>query len=137
MTGRRTARIETVRTALAVVALRRTLARAVDDEGLDALVHRLAARPSRPPLLGRDLARGVRLGEAIANRLFPDTATCLYRALARFAVLRERGVDATFVLGVRRDAPKDGTGHAWVEDEAGAWGESIDDDEFVVTFSWP
>lgn len=67
-------------------------------------------------------------------RLLPDT--CLYRALARYAVLRRAGHPARFVMGIKPPASGEITGHAWVElDGAPAFEEAPAD--LVVTFSYP
>jgi hypothetical protein len=66
-------------------------------------------------------------------RAVPDT--CLYRALARYAVLRGAGHPARFVMAVdpRREEV---AGHAWVELDGEPLGEAVDPG-LVVTYSYP
>jgi hypothetical protein len=52
-------------------------------------------------------------------------ATCLYRALAGYAALREAGEDACFVIGVRRDGAEV-LAHAWIEQAGSPLGEPED-----------
>ncbi len=66
-------------------------------------------------------------------RVVPNT--CLYRALARYAMLRRAGHSARFVMGLdpRR---ADVLGHAWVELDGRPLGEDVDP-HLVVTYSYP
>jgi hypothetical protein len=66
-------------------------------------------------------------------RVVPNT--CLYRALARYAMLRRAGHAARFVMGLdpRRS---DVLGHAWVELDGRPLGEDVDP-HLVVTYSYP
>ena len=66
-------------------------------------------------------------------RVVPDT--CLYRALARYAVLRGAGHPARFVMGLSPRAPEI-TGHAWIELDGAPMGETLDDD-LVITYAYP
>jgi len=66
-------------------------------------------------------------------RVVPDT--CLYRSLARYAVLRSAGHPARFVMGLSPRAPEI-TGHAWVELDGAPMGETVDDD-MVITYAYP
>ena len=66
-------------------------------------------------------------------RVVPDT--CLYRSLARYAVLRRAGHPARFVMGLSPRAPEI-TGHAWVELDGAPMGETVDDD-MVITYAYP
>lgn len=63
--------------------------------------------------------------------------TCLHRALAAYAVLREEGVEARFVIGVKRH---DGEvqAHAWVEHAGAPVGEPTDPRlDFAVAYVHP
>ncbi len=62
--------------------------------------------------------------------------TCLTRALTRYTLLRELGVPATFVMGVRPVDDNDVIGHAWLEvgDRVVLESESPD---YEVTFRFP
>ena len=66
-------------------------------------------------------------------RVVPDT--CLYRALARYAVLRSAGHPARFVMGLSPGAPEI-TGHAWIELDGAPMGETLDDD-LIITYAYP
>lgn len=66
-------------------------------------------------------------------RVVPDT--CLYRSLARYAVLRSAGHPVRFVMGLSPRDP-DITGHAWVELDGAPMGETVDDD-MVITYAYP
>ena len=76
------------------------------------------AVPPRPPS-DEDLETALGLGrttQAVARRL-PFHCTCLVQAVALTAMLRRRGLDADFRLGVRQAGIGDSriTAHAWVE----------------------
>lgn len=69
-----------------------------------------------------DLSDAMEIGEALvrhAPRAVRPPSTCLYRALARYAVSHEAGLHPTFVIGVRPDAATleddAALGHAWIE----------------------
>jgi transglutaminase superfamily protein len=66
-------------------------------------------------------------------RVVPDT--CLYRSLARYAVLRGAGYPARFVMGLSPRAPEI-EGHAWIELDGAPMGETVDDD-MVITYAYP
>jgi hypothetical protein len=72
----------------------------------------------------------------LVGRLRELRTTCLYRSLAGYAALRARGVDARFVLGVRRGAEL--VAHAWLEVDEEPVGETTDPRAaFCVAFSHP
>ncbi len=73
--------------------------------------------------------------EKVVERLRVVPDTCLYRSLARYAVLRSAGHPARFVMGLSPRAPEI-TGHAWVELDGAPMGETIDDD-MVITYAYP
>jgi hypothetical protein len=62
-----------------------------------------------------DQLTGVRLGRAVGRTLgaIPADARCLVRSLVLVEMLARRGIEASFVLGVR--AGPDFEAHAWVE----------------------
>lgn len=126
----------TRRTRLAAryVALRHRLAMRFDAEALDALVASILVAPHRRAPL-EDLTWGVRLGERVAGRLGGGPDTCLFRALARTALLREHGVPAAFVMGIDPTDPD--AGHAWVEVDERPWREARSPAGFARTFSHP
>ena len=66
-------------------------------------------------------------------RRVPDT--CLYRSLARYAVLRRAGHEVRFMMAL--DPKSAGlVGHAWLELDGVPLGEQVDPD-LAVTFSYP
>lgn len=57
---------------------------------------------------------GIRLGRAVGRTLTPvPDARCLLRSLVLVDMLARRGIEASFVLGVRKEG--DFEAHAWVE----------------------
>ncbi len=77
-----------------------------------------------------------------AERLFaraplvPDT--CLYRSLARYALLCRAGHPARFVMGIepQADPRAEIRGHAWVELDGVPYAEEVDEG-MVVTYAYP
>jgi hypothetical protein len=67
------------------------------------------------------------------TRIIPNT--CLYRSLARYAVLRGEGIAVQFVMGVRPDG-NELIGHAWLEYQGKPLGEAVDP-RLVVTYVYP
>jgi hypothetical protein len=65
---------------------------------------------------------------------FPGT--CLYRALARYAVLRSAGHAPTFLMGLPRSG-EGAAGHAWIEIGGAPFAETDDVSRFKVTFRYP
>lgn len=122
-----------------LVALRLALPSRLDKQPLDLLLEGLTPPPVRSIVSARaerSLSRDVRCAE-FALRLMPWAAsTCLYRALARYAVLRRSGLDATFVMGVGPRGVED-DGHAWVEVEGNPFEEPSDVTRYAVTFRYP
>jgi hypothetical protein len=103
-----------------------------ESEGLEALLARLTARAGTSSELPPKHA--LRLADALANRVPGVPSTCLYRALARYAVLRRRGCRARFVMGVVGSDPE--RAHAWVELD----GKPVYEDlmpGLVPTFGYP
>src|SRR5262245_20286677 len=94
--------------------VRRLLARARLQEVLQELRQPLAERPTNHDELDGQLT-GVRLGRAVGRTLgvLPADGRCLVRSLVLVDMLSRRGIEASFVLGVR--AGPDFEGHAWVE----------------------
>jgi hypothetical protein len=95
------------------VRQRRRLRRAKLPEVLTELRRPLAAHgPQRGEL--DDQLTGVRLGRAVGRTLTPvPDARCLLRSLVLVDMLARRGIEASFVLGVRKEG--DFEAHAWVE----------------------
>lgn len=81
-------------------------------------------------------ASALSAAEALVSRVPAVPNTCLYRALARYAVLRSAGHPARFVMALdpsRRDAIE---GHAWVELDGSPFGEVVDPN-LIVTYTYP
>jgi hypothetical protein len=120
-----------------IVALRAFLPRWFARQPLDALLERLSASPlpgARSDL--RRLVRDVARAEALVERVTALPRTCLYRALARYAVLCAAGHSPTFFMGLPRSG-EDSAGHAWVEVGGAAFAELEDVSRFKVTFRYP
>jgi hypothetical protein len=64
-----------------------------------------------------DLLTAMRLGRAVSRTLnvVPFDSRCLVRSLVLTRMLSRRGIDSSFVIGVRSD-PEFGA-HAWVESD--------------------
>lgn len=119
--------------------MRLALPARVAREPLDTLLATLTPSP-RPPLASAQTVRSLRrdlLRAEQAVQLLPWLGnTCLYRALARYAVLRRTGLDATFVMAVGPGGVHD-DGHAWVEVEGQPYVEPNDVTQYAVTLRYP
>lgn len=93
--------------------VRSGLARAFDERGLDDLLLTLGVPGARVALPLPDLACGVTVAELLFARAKSGPNTCLFRALARYAVLVRFGYSPAFVLGMRETGEL--PAHAWVE----------------------
>jgi hypothetical protein len=71
--------------------------------------------------------------QRIVGRLRGVPDTCLYRSLARYAILRRAGHPVRFVMALD---PKKAEGHAWLELDGAPLGEEIDPN-LTVTFIYP
>ncbi len=91
-----------------------------------------------PPVVlsASEIWRVMRIVEAICrrSRFLPDT--CLYRALTRYAMLRQSGHAASFVMGMDPRARLDLTAHAWVQLDGAPYQEALDP-RLVVTYVYP
>ena len=122
---------------LDLLRLRLRLPRLVEREALDVLLDRLARfTPTQRSRTRAKLDASIKAAEALVTRLGLAPDTCLYRSMARYALLRSHGVPAYFCMGVP-PSPGGAHGHAWVEDEEGPYGERIEQDAYVVTFCHP
>ena len=125
--------------AAELFALRLALPRRLAKRQLDDVVRELSPLgPRESPATVRRLELAMRIVESVLcrARVVPDT--CLYRSLARFAVLRRAGIDARFLMGVR-PATSPGAaiaGHAWLEVDGKPRGEAELPD-YTVTFAYP
>lgn len=111
--------------ATTYVRVFRSLATRYERLPLDRLLHELEAEPRPPQTLTLvELTRAVRLAEWVAPRLSSTPNTCLFRALARYALLSSHAHRATFVLGVAPEPEE--PGHAWVEVSGEPFLEALD-----------
>jgi len=95
------------------VRQRRRLRAAKLPEVLAELRSPLAERSPEHSALDDQLT-GIRLGRAVGRTLTPvPDARCLLRSLVLVDMLARRGIDVSFVLGVRKEG--DFEAHAWVE----------------------
>ena len=122
-----------------LVALRLALPSRVARKPLDALLAELT--PSFAPSgiavqAASSLRRDVLRVESALRHVPWLANTCLYRALARYAMLRGAGMDATFVMGLGPQGVHD-DGHAWVEVAGKPFEEADDVSRFPVTFRYP
>lgn len=121
---------------VSLVRWRIALARRFEREPIDALLRSLpreerSASATNTASLLASIARTERWIERA--RVIPNT--CLYRSLARFAVLRERGLQPRFVMAM--PASGSGSGHAWIELDDVAVLDDEDLSTMVVTFCYP
>lgn len=100
---------------------------------LDAITK---ASPEREPAPLPLVEEALRVAEGVFERLRVAPDTCLYRSLARYAVLTSAGHSARFVMGVKPLLNAEITGHAWVEIHGEPAFEEVDPD-LVVTFAYP
>lgn len=125
-----------LRISLGLVAHRALMQRRFEKRSLDALLASLTSHLSgrqRVSLAGAE--RSIRRAERL-SRAFDLPDTCLYRALARYAVLRRAGFPAVFLMGLPRAGGGE-PGHAWVEVLGRPFAESASVAEFAVTFRHP
>lgn len=125
-----------VRLGAQTLSLRLRLARMLRRHSLPGLLGALTPKHPSPrriplPAVEDSLLAAEKLIEHL--RVVPDT--CLYRALARYAVLRGAGHPVRFVMGLSPRAPEI-EGHAWVELDGAPMGETVDDD-MVITYAYP
>jgi len=126
-----------MRAMIEAIALRLRLGGWVRERSLPDLLRALTRAPraaSPVPLV--EVEAALRTSEALLARVRVLPDTCLYRSLARYAVLRRAGHPARFVMGIKRPSGGDITGHAWVEIGGAPAFEEIEPD-LCVTFSYP
>lgn len=118
------------------VAARLRASRLLGRRSLPAVLGALTPRVAREVPL--DVAEGaITAAERLFERLRVVPDTCLYRSLARYAVLRGAGHPARFVMGLDLDPKKrDLEGHAWVELHGEPVGETLEPG-LTVTFRYP
>ena len=104
---------------------------------LDGLLRALSgAGRNVPKVMLAAIERDVGRVERLLSRAPELADSCLYRALARYAVLRRAGFPAVFVMGLPR-ATGDAPGHAWVEVFGRPFAEPSSVADLAVTFRYP
>jgi Transglutaminase-like superfamily len=120
--------------AARAVATRLRLASLVRGSSLPDLLRALAPdRVEAAPLAVVEHALAASQQIVARLRVVPDT--CLYRSLARYALLRRAGHPARFMMGLDPRAA-DIVGHAWVELDGAPFGEEVEP-ALAVTFAYP
>lgn len=117
------------------MALRRRLAR----EPLDELLSSLSSkRPWHLRPTDGTIWRVIRSVEPALGRLPGVPNSCLYRSLARYALLHRAGRFPHFVAALPPTGPSD-FGHAWVELDGHPYdpADAEDATRMVVTFRYP
>jgi Transglutaminase-like superfamily len=118
------------------LALRLRLGRMLRRSSLPGLLGAITPRRAAlEPVPLPEVERGLLVAEGLLERLRVVPDTCLYRSLARYAVLRAAGHPARFVMGLSPRSPEI-AGHAWVELGGEPLGETVDGD-MVVTYAYP
>jgi hypothetical protein len=116
------------------VAVRLRLGSLVARRSLPDLLATLTPRETAPLPLDEAID-ALAASERVIERLRVVPDTCLYRSLARYALLRRAGHAARFVMGLDPRA-RDIEGHAWVEIAGEPVGEEIEPG-LAVTFAFP
>lgn len=124
-----------VRLGALTLSLRVRLDRMLQRRSLPGLLDSLTPKGTSTRVPLPTVEDALLAAEKVARRLRVVPDTCLYRALARYAVLRRAGHPARFVMGLSPRAPEI-TGHAWVELDGAPMGETLDDD-LVITYAYP
>jgi hypothetical protein len=134
MEGSLVDRVTSMTLAVEAVAARVRASRLLGRRSLPAVLGALTPRITRD--VPRDTAEGaIEASERLLSRLRVVPDTCLYRSLARYAVLRGAGHPARFVMGLD-PKKRDIEGHAWVELDGEPVGEIIEPG-LTVTFRYP
>ncbi|MCS6800108.1 MAG: lasso peptide biosynthesis B2 protein [Myxococcota bacterium] len=120
----------------AYLAVRAALRGWFDRMPLDRLLEHLDDRGAAgAPLAPFDeVVEDIARAETMARRLRLRPESCLYRALARFALLRATGHDVRFAIAIGRSAPEVAA-HAGVEHEGRPLLEPPP--RWAATFRWP
>lgn len=119
------------------LSLRLRMGSLVEKNSVPALLSKLSEGQAKAAPLDaceRALARA----DALVAYLPHIPATCLYRSLTRYALLRHAGHPARFVMAIEppKEPCADLSGHAWVELQGEPLGEDIDT-ALVVTYAYP
>jgi hypothetical protein len=127
-----------VRFGAQAIAIRLSLGAWLRRRSLPELLGALTTTAPRPAPLPA-VEQAIASAESILERIPVVPDTCLYRALARYGVLRSAGYPARFVMAINPASggkKADIAGHAWVELDGEPYGETVDPD-LVVTYSYP
>jgi hypothetical protein len=132
---------DVLRSAIAAAVVRVLLRGSLPEVPLPTLLETLT--PHRRPAQHRHIPRATRWAvhgvDVVAARTL-GPSTCLFRALAHYAALRQARVEARFVMGIASDAEADGggsfVGHAWIEvDGEAVWEQAPP--RYRETFCYP
>ena len=125
-----------VRLGALTLSLRLRMGRMLRRHSIPGLLGALTPKHPAPARLPLPMVEDALLAaEKVIERLRVVPDTCLYRSLARYAVLRSAGHPARFVMGLSPRAPEI-EGHAWIELDGAPMGETVDDD-MVITYAYP
>lgn len=127
------------RMAAELLLIRASLRNRLKREPLDELLIDLTARHvGHPAATQHQVRRLLRLVEPMVARLPGVPNTCLYRSLARYAVLRRAGCAAQFFVALPPAGPSE-SGHAWIQIDGRPY-DTADAQQslgMVVTFRYP
>lgn len=119
-----------------IITLRSVLPPLMAERSLSELLELLSAPGRRMwPATDAELDAVERTVERYLDPKGTLATTCLYRSLVRYVLLRELGLDVSFVMGVRPSS-EDLVGHAWLELDGRVLRETLKE-PYVVTFSYP
>lgn len=120
-----------------LVALRLVLPSRLARQPLDTLLRHLTlGAEGSSDILPSVAKRDLLLAERGVARLPGVASTCLYRSLARYAILRRSGLDAVFVMGLAAEGLAS-DGHAWIELGGEPFAEPASVSRYAVTFRYP
>jgi hypothetical protein len=130
-------RHERLMCSIEIVAFRLLAARWFASRSLDRLLGSLssARRDRQGQVPPEALAHDLTLVESILGRT-PLPGTCLYLALARYAMLARHGYGPCFVLGIDPRGLSQ-PGHAWIELTGTPFAERFDVSRYHVTYRYP
>ena len=117
-----------------LVALRLTLPSRLARKPLDALLAELSVERATAQSIALNRLDILRAERGLA-RVRLVSSTCLYRALARYALLCRSGADPTFVMAVDKHGVAE-SGHAWVELDGALFEETEDVTRYAITFRY-
>jgi hypothetical protein len=127
--------IEEVPIAARALATRLRLESMMRDSSLPDLLDALGGEQGKPKPL-EVVEQGVTRSQSLIGRFHLAPDTCLFRSLARYALLRRAGHPVRFVMGLDPTKKSELVGHAWLELDGVPLGEEVDP-ALAVTFSYP